>query len=75
MRPGMEIITADGKRIGTVGPIPRSGTLHVALTPHTIPCGWIARVDHDVLLRKTYSQVVDVWGTEPGPVVVAGGKR
>lgn len=75
MSPGTEIITSDGKRIGYLGPPSRSGVLHVARSPHTIPLGWIARADGDVILRKTYAQMIAAWGAEPGPVVIAGGKR
>jgi sporulation protein YlmC with PRC-barrel domain len=71
----MEIITSDGKRIGYLGPLTRPGILQVARSPHQIPWGWIARVDSDVILRRTYAQVVAEWGAEPGPVVIAGGKR
>jgi len=75
MDPGMEIITSDGKRIGYVGPRSRTDVLQVALSPHTIPWGWVARVDREVILRKTYSQMVEAWGAQPGPIVIAGGKR
>ncbi len=75
MHPGMEIITADGKRIGHLGPCSRIDVLQIARSPHTIPVGWVARVDSDVILRKTYAQMVDAWGAEPGPVVIAGGRH
>lgn len=75
MSPGMEIITSDGKRIGYLGPPSRGNYVHVARSPHSIPLGWIARVDGDVILRKTYAQMIEAWGAEPGPVVIAGGKR
>ena len=75
MEPGSEIITADGKRIGYVGPRSRGDVLQVALSPHTIPRDWVARIEHDVILRKTYAQMIAAWGAEPGPVVISGGKR
>jgi sporulation protein YlmC with PRC-barrel domain len=75
MKPGMEIITSDGKRIGCLGPRSRTGVLQVARSPHTIPSSWIARIGSEVILRRTYAQMVAAWGAEPGPVVIAGGKR
>ena len=75
MEPGMQVITSDGKLIGYVGPRSHSGDLQLARCPYTIPLGWVARVDHDVILRKTYVQIVEAWGAEPGPMVIAGGKR
>ena len=75
MEPGTEIITADGKRIGFVGPRTRADALQVALSPHTIPWAWIARTEGDVILRKTYEEVIAAWDAKPGPVVITGGKR
>jgi sporulation protein YlmC with PRC-barrel domain len=74
MKPGLEIITSDGKRIGHLGPR-RTDALQVALSPHTIPWSWIARIDDDVILRRTYAQIVAEWGAEPGPMVIIGGRR
>ena len=74
MEPGMPIVTSDGRLIGYVGPRSRKGNIHLALSPHIVPLGWIARVNRDVILRKTYQQVTEAWGAEPGPIVIAGGK-
>ncbi|MFO0994782.1 MAG: hypothetical protein U1E67_22950 [Hyphomicrobiales bacterium] len=75
MVPGMEIITSDGRRIGFVGPPSQANVLHVALSPHTIPLDWIARDEGEVILRKTYAQMIAAWDSKPGPVVISGGKR
>jgi hypothetical protein len=75
MKPGIEIITSDGKRIGYLGPRSQASVLQVARSPHTIPWSWIARIDREVILRRTYAQMVAEWGAEPGPVVIVGGKR
>ena len=77
MKSGMEIITSDGKRIGYLGPIPafKTDALPIARSPYTIPWDWIARIDQEVILRRTFSQLVAEWGSAPGPVVIAGGKR
>ena len=75
MKPGLEIITSDGKRIGYMWPHTKTDVLRVIRSPHTIPWGWVARIDDDVILRKTYAEVVTEWGVEPGPVVIAGGKE
>ena len=64
MNPGMEIITSDGKLIGYVGPRGCADLLQVARSSHTIPWAWVARTDHEVILRKTYDQVVEAWRTE-----------
>ena len=55
MKSGMEIITSDGKRIGYLGPIPafKTDALPIARSPYTIPWDWIARIDQEVILRRT----------------------
>jgi len=75
MKPGMEIVTSDGKTIGHIGPVTSNGMLQVARSPYSIPLRWVARIDEDVLLRRTYQQMVEAWGAAPGPVVIKGGKR
>ena len=75
MEAGMEIITSDGRRVGHVGPPPKDGLLQVARSDKTIPLVWIARVDRDVILRKTYGEVIDRWGARIGPTIIQGGKR
>ena len=75
MEPGMEIITADGRLIGHVGPPAVDGLLRLARSPNSIPLTWVTRVEREVLLRKTYRQIVERWGAEPGPRVIEGGKR
>lgn len=77
MQPGLEIITSDGKCIGYLGPLSetRPDALQIARTPYTIPWDWIARIDQEVILRRTYGQLVAEWGSAPGPVVIAGGKQ
>jgi hypothetical protein len=72
--PGLQIITSDGKFIGRVGPRSHYGNIRIAMSPHTIPCGWIARVQRDVILQKSYAQVMEAWGAEPGRIVTAGGR-
>jgi sporulation protein YlmC with PRC-barrel domain len=67
MKQGLEIITSDGKRIGHLGPV-GSDHLQMARSPYKIPWHWVSRIDEDVILRKTYSYVVEEWGAEPGPV-------
>jgi len=64
MKPGTEIITSDGKRIGHVGPPSRTGILQVARSSHTIPLSWVARAEAEVILRKTYEQMVEAWSSE-----------
>jgi hypothetical protein len=75
MEPGMEIITSDGRRIGYVGPPATGGIVRLALSPNTIPLDWVTRIDREVLLRKTYRQVVERWGAQPGVTVLNGGRR
>jgi sporulation protein YlmC with PRC-barrel domain len=66
MNPGTEIITSDGKRIGHVGPPSRADVFQVARSSHTIPWSWVARADTEVILRKTYDQVLEAWSAEAG---------
>jgi hypothetical protein len=75
MKPGLQIITSDCKRIGYMWPQTKTDVLRVIRSPYTIPWGWVARIDDDVILRRTYAEVVAEWGAEPGPVVIAGGKE
>jgi len=75
MNPGMEIITSDGRRVGYVGPPGGEGIIQLARSPHSIPLDWVRRVEREVLLRKTYRQVVARWEAEPGLTVIRGGKR
>jgi hypothetical protein len=74
MEPGMEIITADGRRVGYVGPLATDGIVRLALSPNTIPLQWVTRIDREVVLRKTYRQVVERWGAQPGVTVLKGGR-
>ena len=74
MKPGMEIITSDGRHIGHLGPIPSGNVIHLARTDKTFPLFWIAQIDRQIVLRKTYAQIVEYWGAEPGPRVIRGGK-
>jgi hypothetical protein len=71
----MEIITSDGRRIGYVGPLATDGIVRLALSPNTIPLHWVRRIDREVVLRKTYRQVVEKWGAQPGAIVLNGGRR
>ena len=75
MEPGMEIITSDGRRIGYVGPPATDGIVRLARSPNTIPLHWVTRIEREVVLRKTYRQVVERWGTQPGVTVLDGGRR
>lgn len=75
VKAGMEIITSDGRRVGYVGPPPQDGLVRLARFDKTIPVTWIARVDRELILRKTYKEVVNRWGAELGPTVIQGGKR
>jgi hypothetical protein len=76
MEPGMEIITSDGRRVGHVGPAAIDGVVRLALSPNTIPLDWVTRIVHgDVVLRKTYRQVVEQWGAEPGAIVLKGARQ
>jgi hypothetical protein len=75
MKAGMEIISSDGRRVGYVGPPPRDGLVQLARFDKTIPVTWIARVDQELILRKTYKEVLDRWGAELGTTVIQGGKR
>ena len=76
MEPGMEIITSDGRRVGHVGPAEIDGVVRLALSPNTIPLDWVTRIYRgDVVLRKTYRQVAERWGAQPGAVVLAGGRK
>ena len=74
MEPGMEIISSDGRSVGYVGPPPRNGLIQLARSNRVIPLYWVARVDREVILRRTYKDIVERWGAEPGPTVIEGGK-
>ena len=74
MEPGMEIISSDGRLVGHVGPPPRNGLIQLARSDKIIPVFWVARVGREVILKRTYSEIIDRWGAEPGPTVIKGGK-
>jgi hypothetical protein len=64
MEPGMEIISSDGRRVGYVGPA-QVGISEFAISENTIPSGWIARIDREVILRKTFKSVMVGLGNAP----------
>lgn len=66
MKPSMEIISSDGRRVGHVGSR-QAGGLGLARSGNTIPAGWIARIDREVILRKTFEEVMAGLGTAPAP--------
>jgi len=57
MEPRMEIISSDGRHVGHVGSA-QAGSLEVARFENTIPAGWVARIDREVILRKTFKEVM-----------------
>ena len=64
MEPGMEIISSDGRRVGHVGSA-QADDLGSARPEKTIPAGWIARIDREVILRKTLKEVMAGLGSTP----------
>jgi len=64
MEPSMEIISSDGRLVGHVGST-QAGGLGSARPENTIPPGWIARIDREVILRKTLKEVMAGLGGTP----------
>lgn len=56
IKPGMEIITADGKRAGYVAGV-ASGAIISNHPRRRIPLSWIRRIDHDVFIAPRFDQL------------------
>jgi hypothetical protein len=70
VREHMEVVGSDGQHIGTVDAVrgdrmvltrsdPSAGGRH-----HSIPCGWIDRVDDKVTVNKTAAEAREAWRDE-----------
>jgi hypothetical protein len=57
IEPGMEVITADGKRAGYVASVD-TGEIVTESPKHRIPLGYVRRVDDDVYVGLRASQLL-----------------
>ncbi|HYD36388.1 MAG TPA: DUF2171 domain-containing protein [Allosphingosinicella sp.] len=66
----MEVVGSDGSHVGKVDKVrgdriilaksdPKAGGMH-----HSVPCGWIERVDDKVVLNRTADSAMDAWRNE-----------
>jgi Uncharacterized protein conserved in bacteria (DUF2171) len=56
IKPGMEVITADGRRAGYVVAV-ESGEIVTRTPERRIPFDWIRRIDDDVHIAPRYRQL------------------